>query len=331
MPRKILVICVLMGIFGGTLCAHGYLDLSSPQRNGTQRLEQPEIESTILPVEKIYVLDEIKERNEPAGESTEISPVPREKPGMKSDEPVHRPVPEEIIPEKKGQSKGRGIAPDPVPLPHGNKELTNYNILFFGIEDEKLQMLTVYSINKDNNWKSGTVFIPTDTLVPGTRNQYMADYFYRNGAEKVKQLIQDAMEITINYYVVVDRNLLLEVEPYIDPIYVGGEKVNLSRLFTKEITPEDEIILASLLRSLTKPTVYFGVLPKLVLTGKKYIKTDFQLNWTNLWVHYQIAKNIDTTSVTKKIISGKYLNIGNQKYWIPTRHAWWNMVYEVTK
>jgi hypothetical protein len=319
MSWKHLYVSIMVGALLGSFCAWGYVGLSFPRGEPVEVEAQPGLliqNPAFPPAETAASLATLeKETPEDVPEDDKDSfqdPVLKEQlvkdPGNKTFKELDRVFPE-----------------------HGNKGLSNYNIMFFGIEDHKLQMLTVYSINQKNNWKSGTVFIPTDTLVPGTKNQCMADYFYRNGPEKVKRLVENAMEIDINYYVMVDRNLLLAVEPYLDPIYIGGKKVNLSQLFTKEITPEDEIILASLLKNLTKPTVYFGVLPKLVLTCKQYIKTDFQLNWTNLWVHYQIAKNIDTTSVAKKIISGKYVTIKNQKYWVPTQHAWWNMIWEVTK
>lgn len=329
MSWKQIYICIVAGAFFGSFCAVGYMGNSSHQRElagvescqKDQALAQGDMQIAI-PIEE----------EEPASESIPVSTAEKPITDQKSDHP-------ELDDQKLNQENSSHRAKElpeikdspSIPLRHGNKGLDNYNIMFFGIEDGKLQMLTVYSINEKNNWKSGTVFIPTDTLVPGTGDQYMADYFYRNGPEKVKQLVEKAMEIEISYYVKVDRNLLLEVESYIDPIYVDGEKINLAQLFTKEITPQDEIILASLLKNLTKPSVYFGVLPKLVLTCKQYITTDFELNWPNLWVHYQIAKNIDTTGVTKKIISGKYLMVKNQKYWIPTQEAWWNMVYEVTK
>ncbi|MGI6685669.1 MAG: hypothetical protein ACOX47_09420 [Bacillota bacterium] len=314
---------ILAGVFLGAFCAHGYMGLTLPQEEPVEIEVQQRFLTTdsvnTMPIKTIAekTHKEYREQEEhveqglPEKQDAPLEQVKQVK-QEKKDAPVESNVPA-------------------VPLQHRNKELTNYNIMFFGIEDNKLQMLTVYSINQENNWKSGTVFIPTDTLVPGTKNTSMADYFYQNGPEKVKKLVEKFMEININYYIMVDRNLLLEVEPYLDPIFVDGKKVNISQLFTKEITPEDEIILAELLKSFTKPAVYFGILPKLVLTSKQYIKTDFQLNWTSFWVHYQMAKNIDTSSVTKKIISGKYVTLRNQKYWIPTQHAWWNMVYEVTK
>lgn len=327
---KQLYISILAGAFLGVFCVFGHMGLFSPQEEMIGEMAEAEtrvqapvrLEMPIEVIEEKEQLENIEQvENTEQTESTEQIIEEKDSGIIKEIRPV----------KKSTQENLHIIEPQKIALKHKNKELSNYNIMFFGIEDKKLQMLTVYSINKENNWKSGTVFIPTDTLVPGTGNQYLADYFYQNGPEKVMQLVENAMEININYYVKVDRNILLEVEPYLDPIYVDGEKINLAQLFTKEITPQDEKILASLLKNLTKPSIYFGVLPKLVLTCKQYITTDFELNWTNLWVHYQIAKNIDTTNVTKRIISGKYLVLNNKKYWIPTQDAWWNMVYDVTK
>jgi anionic cell wall polymer biosynthesis LytR-Cps2A-Psr (LCP) family protein len=330
MSWKYIYVSIMMGAFIGTFCAWGYVGLTFPQGEPVEVRAQPRLlnqNSSSPPVETPYPAMEKEapevppEDNRVSGDGslTRLEADKNSYQGSAVQERTRNPI------NKAFEADGQAL------LEHGNKSLSNYNIMFFGIEDQKLQMLTVYSINQRNNWKSGTVFIPTDTLVPGGKNLHMADYFYQNGPEKAKKLVEKVMEIDINYYVMVDRNLLLEMEPYLDPIYISGEKVNIPQLFTKEITPDDEIILASLLKNLTNPSIYFGVLPKLILACKQYIKTDFQLNWTSLWVHYQIAKNIDTSSVTKKILSGRYLTIENQRYWVPTQHAWKNMIYEVTK
>lgn len=214
---------------------------------------------------------------------------------------------------------------------HGNCGLDNYNITFLGIEDGKLQMLTVYSINKDRDWKSGTVFIPPETLVPGTRDQSFQELFQTGGPEKIRAVLAQSMEIPIAYFVKVDRNLLSEMEPILEPIEVDGEPVNISQLFTREITPQDELILAALLKKLVKPEVFFGPLPQLIWTCKKYIETDFEVTWSNLWLHYQIACNIDTTKVIKKILPGRYRHEGSRSLWVVEPEGWWNTVYEVTR
>lgn len=335
MIGKKIYISLLVGGVLGTFCGFGYSALFMPQ---LETIEVEKRQSILGQVEmpiKITENEEIKEIRENStkekriNEEKEINETKEKSEEKEKSLNGMKRSPEILEQEKKDNSTGKSQPLNQIK--HQNKGLNNYNIMFFGIEDNKLQMLTVYSINKENKWQSGTVFIPTDSLVPGTKYQYLADYFYQNGPEKVEQLVEEAMEINIDYYVEVDRNLLLEVEPFLEPIYVKGERVNLAQLFTKEITPEDEIILASLLKNLTQSSIYFGVLPKLVLTCKEYINTDFELSWTNLWVHYQIAKNIDTTAVKKKIISGKYLVLNKNKYWIPNQEAWWNTVYEVTK
>lgn len=214
---------------------------------------------------------------------------------------------------------------------HNNRTLKNFNVMFLGIEDKKLQMISVYSINKDNHWRSGIVFIPIDTLIPGTIDQSISQIFYTKGPMVLRGILEKNMEINISYYVRVDQNLLSAVEPHIKPVYINGEKVNIAELFTKEITPDDEKILAALLQNITEPSVYFGFLPKLVITCKQFIETDFSLTWENIWLHYQIAKNIDTTKVAKIILPGDYQEISGEKFWVPTQSAWWNTIYELTQ
>jgi len=243
----------------------------------------------------------------------------------------------EILPEKTEEPVKKTVLPEPKPTvgkapDHKNRTLENLNIMFLGIEDQKLCMLTVYSVNKDHKWKSGAVFVPTETLVPGTQETTMSGYYDTKGIEAVQQVLEENMEISIDYYVKVDQKLLEEVESSIDPIYVNGARVDLKQLFHKQVAPEDEIIMGSLLRSLTKPSVYFGLLPRLVWNRKQYLETDFPVTWSNLWLHYQIARNINAARVAKKILPGiSKRALKGELLWMPAQEAWWNTVYEVTQ
>lgn len=329
MLRKWIRLCILLGILTGV----GYVVvLGMPFKqeeviNNTGKqfsFERKEvIEEKPIEDELPSVVEKVtgNQDEEYKAEIIQETPVIQEE-KTESREPVVSPKEViKIVPEKKEE----------VSIPHHNKELKNINIMFLGIEDDKLKMFSVYSINKENNWKSGTVFVPTNTLIPGTKDTTVSELFYQEGPEEIKKVLEENMEIEIAYYVKVDRNLMSEVEPYIEPIYIDGEKINLARLFTMEITPKDEVILASLLKRFTNPSIYFGLLPKLVWTCKQYIETDFNLTWSNLFIHYEIAKNIDTTAVTKKVLPGKPEKVKGKLLWIPSQQAWLNSLYEVTK
>ncbi|MDD2498531.1 MAG: hypothetical protein PHY90_10460 [Desulfitobacteriaceae bacterium] len=145
---------------------------------------------------------EIESPKEEVVQAEAPDPPAVEKP-VTQPKPVSDPHYSKTVPSAKPQEE--------IKQEHKNKTLKNININFFGIENGVLQMLTVYSINKENGWKSGTVFVPTDGLVPGTKNTSFAEFYQMAGPLEIKKVLAQNMEIDIAYYVMVDRNLLLEI------------------------------------------------------------------------------------------------------------------------
>ncbi|GAW93848.1 hypothetical protein [Calderihabitans maritimus] len=187
---------------------------------------------------------------------------------------------------------------------HLNRLTDNLNVLFVGIEKGKVRMISVYSINYKENMKSVAVFFHPQTVLTG---ESLASLYYRRGIKALEAALEKAMEIEIKYYLRIDKAILDEVSRFIDPIVVSEWEVNLSEIFTMGVTPYDEEILGALVRELTKPQVYFVHLPRLVMTFKNYVDTDFPLTLENLLVHFRIATSIDTRSIKKVIIPSRPL------------------------
>lgn len=213
-----------------------------------------------------------------------------------------------------------------------NQQTDNLNVLFIGADGKRLLMTSVYSINHhQTKMKSGAIFFPNHTLLqetgyPGT----LEDIFRRDGPVEIMGLLEKALEIDIAYYVRIDKAVLREVEKFIDPIYVDGEKIELENLFDMQVTPKDQEILGALMEELTKPKVYFINLPRLVAAFRKYLETDFPINPSNLVLHYRIARNVDMDHITKVVLRGTNYRWRGKIVQVVPMEILRNIVYKVT-
>ncbi|MEW6662562.1 MAG: hypothetical protein ACOY9Y_14400 [Bacillota bacterium] len=192
--------------------------------------------------------------------------------------------------------------------PRLNPLTKNLNVLFIGASQQELLMAAVYSINYRDRYQSAAVFFPTDTFFPPERPvpgkplrqaRSLETIFQEEGPQGLVKAANEALSVELDYYIRIDRRVLQEVEKFINPIVVNDKKVELEDLFTMEVTPADEKIMGALLAELTRPQVYFFHLPKLVLTFWRYLETDFAINPENLWLHYKIARGVDTRAIPK--------------------------------
>lgn len=192
--------------------------------------------------------------------------------------------------------------------PRLNLLTRNLNILFVGAHQQDLLAVAVYSVNYPDRYQSAAIFIPTDAFfpperpMPGRPNKKarsLETIFQAEGPQGLAAAISEALSVELDYYISIDQRVLQEVEKFIDPIVVNEQKVELENLFTMEITPADEIIMGALLAELTRPEVFFAHLPRLVLTFRHYLETDFAINPENLWLHYKIARGVDTSAIPK--------------------------------
>lgn len=213
---------------------------------------------------------------------------------------------------------------------HLNTQSNNLNVLFLGVDGDKLLMCSLYSINYRDKMQSGAVFTPTFSLVPGESYTF-AQLYRREGVSGVKKVLEKEMEVHIAYHILIQRAVFDEIEKFIDPIYIDGEKVNLADLFTMKVGPKDQEILGALMREFTKPGTFFIDLPRLIFSAKKYVSTDFKINPKNLMLHYKIARGVDTTKITKVILPGRTKLIGGQKHYELLTYPLQNTIYEITR
>jgi hypothetical protein len=235
--------------------------------------------------------------------------------------------------EKIKDNSQKEAAAQAKPIPKVNHQLNrktnNYNILFLGVNKQELLMCSVYTINIEGNKQASSIFLPTKAFIPG-RQQTLSQYYQRAGTESVKKLLEQKMGIKIAYYVLIEKNIFFQVEKIIKPIYVNDEKVALDNLFTKQVGPEDPLILGGLMERFMDPKVYFGKLPELILTAKHNIKTDFKVTPKSLLFHYRLAKKIDTQEIKKLVLPTEKVRQKGQDITQISVYALENAIYEMT-
>lgn len=163
------------------------------------------------------------------------------------------------------------------------------------------------------------VFVPTHALISGNPGQgrvmRLADLYREFGAEAVRGAVETLLGIKTHFYVRIEQAILPEAERILGPLDVDGEKIPLSRLFTLEPSPKDDRILGALAQRLSHPGSYFVYLPHLVIVASKYVATDFLPTPTNLWLYFQVAAAVDSTSIPKILIRGHPAQVRDQNVW----------------
>lgn len=182
-----------------------------------------------------------------------------------------------------------------------NGQTDNLNVLFIGFEDDRLAMVALYSINHRDRFQSGAVFFPLHGEVPGQEMDFW-QYYREKGLLSLRRALEESLDVSIAYHVVIKNSIMDEVEKIIGPLTVNGRNIDLKGIFTMAPTPQDEEMLGELVRRLTKSEVYFWHLPRLCLAARHHISTDFPLTLENLWLHYRIASQIKTQNLKKFIL-----------------------------
>ncbi|MHB1127150.1 MAG: hypothetical protein ACYC2T_09355 [Bacillota bacterium] len=213
-----------------------------------------------------------------------------------------------------------------------NRDTDNLNVLFLGVKENKLQMISVYSINYLHNMRSVAIFFPSETLVGKERDDQTLEGIYAQaGVAGLKQAMEQILEVPIAYHVWMDQRILADVEKFIGPIYIGKRRLPMEKLFTMPLSPEDEDILGALLQRFSQPGIYFWQLPRIITVFHNYINTDFQLNLNNLMLHYRIARNINPGEISKILVEGRMENRGGQRVLQVTKPQMKRVVFEYTR
>lgn len=213
-----------------------------------------------------------------------------------------------------------------------NRETDNLNVLFIGVGDDELSMVSLYTIDHQHSWRSAAIFFPVKTVVTTQEKPtFLAEIYQNHGTADLVAALEQQLEVNIDYHVKVDRQVLKRLDQIIAPIYIDGEKVDITNLFDMTVTPYDDYIIGQLVEQLRQPSVYFFTLPELFVTFRRHIATDFPITPNNLYLHYQIARGIDPHKLTKTIVSGKDYFMAGEVVRQVSEDTWKNIIYRLTK
>lgn len=211
-----------------------------------------------------------------------------------------------------------------------NSRTANLNVLFLGADRSQLLMASVFSINHREGFRSAALFFPVQTLLEGGEGVTLADLFRREGAPAVARALAERLQVDIAYYVRIDRRVLDRAARFVGPLVLDGREIPLGDLFTLEVTPADGLILGQLMAQFTRPSVYFWHLPALVLSSRGDLETDFPLTTENLWLHYRIARGVDTGFIPKQVAPGRAVRLNGKTAWRVDEEVWRDGIYRLT-
>ncbi|KJS85454.1 MAG: hypothetical protein JM58_08415 [Peptococcaceae bacterium BICA1-8] len=209
-----------------------------------------------------------------------------------------------------------------------NKETKNTNILCLGVADKALEMISIYSINKDNK-KSAGIFLPTRTsLKVNGELLTLKEIYQKHGVLTLKKIISQCLEVDIPYHMVADNQGLVELSELIGPLYVENESINIPNLFVRPVSDKDDEILQSLAEKITQPKMLLQV-PKLIKIFITNVESDIGV--TGLWDLYSVFKNLNHSELSKIVLWGEKMELATQEYWLINPYDWHNVVYEMTQ
>lgn len=258
---------------------------------------------------------------------------------LENDYPLKLPLVEKEAPAPRREEKpGPALPPPQTPKipepvksePALNRQTDNLNVLFLGVDGQELLMCALYTVNHRGSFRSAALFFPTQGVLPGSQ-ETIAQVFSQRGVEGVRKLVEEQMGITVAYYIRIEQAVFDYLEEFIDPIYVDGEKIDLSQLFTMGVGSKDQEILAELWRQLTRPRVFFLDLPRLVFHRQKLVTTDFAVTPPNLLLHFKIVQQVDASQIKKVVLPTQRVRIGHTYRRQLLSYPLQNAVYLLTK
>lgn len=209
-----------------------------------------------------------------------------------------------------------------------NKQTENTNILCLGIAEKELEMISIYSINK-NNKKSAGIFLPTRTSVTVNGEMLSLREIYRQyGILNLKKILSQCLVVDIPYHMVADKQGLVELSELIGPLYVENENIDIPNLFVRPVSGKDDEILQSLAEKVTQPKMFLQV-PKLIKIFIANVQSDIGVS--GLWDLYSVFKNLNHSELSKTVLWGEKMHLSNKDYWFIAPYNWHNVVYEMTK
>lgn len=209
-----------------------------------------------------------------------------------------------------------------------NRQTKNTNILCLGIADQELEMISIYSINKENK-KSGGIFLPTRTSLK-VNGEFLTlkGIYQKYGILNLKKILSRCLEVNIPYHMVADKKGLVELSELIGPLYVENENIDIPNLFVRPVSGKDDEILQSLAKKITQPMMVLQV-PKLIKIFITNVQSDIGVS--GLWDLYSVFKNLNHSELSKIVLWGEKATLADNDYWFITPYDWHNVVYEMTE
>jgi anionic cell wall polymer biosynthesis LytR-Cps2A-Psr (LCP) family protein len=208
-----------------------------------------------------------------------------------------------------------------------NKQTKNTNILILGIAEKELEMISIYSINK-NNKKSAGIFLPTRTCIQVNGEMLSFKEIYQKyGVTNLKKILGQCLEVDIPYHMVADKQGLVELSELIGPLYVENENIDIPNLFVRPVSDKDNAILQSLAEKVTQPKMILQV-PKLIKIFIANVQSDIGVS--GLWDLYSVFKELDHSEIAKTVLWGEKMQMADKEYWFIKPYDWHNVIYEMT-
>lgn len=208
-----------------------------------------------------------------------------------------------------------------------NRKTQNTNILCLGIADKELEMISIYSINKDNK-KSAGIFLPTriNVRVNGELLS-LKEIYQKYGVLNLKKILSQCLEVDIPYHMVADKQGLVELSELIGPLYVENENIDIPNLFVRPVSSKDDAILQSLAERVTQPKMLLQV-PKLIKIFIANVQSDIGVS--GLWDLYSVFKDLNHSEISKIVLWGEKTPLAGEEYWFVSPYDWHNVIYEMT-
>ncbi|MFZ7104764.1 MAG: hypothetical protein ACOWWO_19180 [Peptococcaceae bacterium] len=211
---------------------------------------------------------------------------------------------------------------------HLNRKTNNTNILCLGVADHNLEMISVYSINKENR-KSAGVFLPTRTTLKVNGEMFsLQEIYHKYGVRDLKKIVSQCLEVDIPYHMVADKQGLVELSELIGPLYVENENIDIPDLFVRPTSDKDDKILQSLADRITQPKMILQV-PKLIKIFIANVESDIGVS--GLWELYKVFGTLNHAQLAKIVLWGEQVKMAGEEYWFIPPYDWHNVVYEMTK
>ncbi|NLT94386.1 MAG: hypothetical protein GXW85_02455 [Clostridia bacterium] len=210
---------------------------------------------------------------------------------------------------------------------HLNRKTQNTNILCLGIADNKLEMISIYSINKTNK-KSAGIFFPTHINIRVNGEMLsLKEIYLKYGVDNLKKILSQCLEVNIPYHMVADKKGLVELSELIGPLYVENENIDIPNLFVRPVSSKDDAILQSLAEKVTQPKMLLQI-PKLIKIFIANVQSDIGVS--GLWDLYRVFKDLDHSEISKVVLWGEKMQLADKEYWVVSPYDWHNVIYEMT-